>query len=140
MLAVLATCLVVGAADDAPARRVYVGAYLHDITEFDLKNGVFDVDLELWAKWLGDDFDPGDLDIANAAEPATEANIDTDDPQGFAHGDIVAVVPDEDGGDPVVVGKLQVLTRERITLLRQDERVNMVCVHFPRVGYRVSSI
>lgn len=80
------------------------------------------------------------LDIAAAVEPATEANIDTDDPQGFAKGDIVAVVPDEDGGDPVVVGKLQVLTRERITLLRQDKRVNSVCVHFPRVGYRVSSI
>jgi len=41
--------------------------YLHDVSKFDQKDGVFDVDLELWAKWLGD-FEPEKLIIANAAE------------------------------------------------------------------------
>lgn len=53
--------------DAAPAKRVYAGVYLHDVTKFDQKDGVFDVDLELWAKWLGD-FDPDKLRIANSAE------------------------------------------------------------------------
>ena len=47
--------------------RVYAGVYLHDVSKFDQKDGVFDVDLDLWVKWLGD-FDPDALTIANAAE------------------------------------------------------------------------
>lgn len=47
--------------------QVYAGVYLHDVTKFDQKDGVFDVDLELWAKWLGD-FAPEKLRIANSAE------------------------------------------------------------------------
>lgn len=51
----------------APAQRVYAGVYLHDVAKFDQKDGVFDVDFELWAKWLGD-FTPDKLRIANSAE------------------------------------------------------------------------
>lgn len=51
----------------APAQRIYAGVYLHDVTRFDQKDGVFDVDMELWAKWLGD-FDAEKLSIANAGE------------------------------------------------------------------------
>jgi len=46
--------------------RVYVGVYLHDVTSFNQKDGVFDVDAEVWAKWRGD-FDPSQLRVANAA-------------------------------------------------------------------------
>jgi peptide/nickel transport system substrate-binding protein len=53
----------------APAGRVYIGVFLHDITKFNQKDGVFDVDLEVWAKWSGD-FDPKKIVLANAA--ATE--------------------------------------------------------------------
>ena len=49
-----------------PAKRIYAGAYLHDVTKFDQKDGVFDVDLELWAKWLGD-FDASRLSIGSAS-------------------------------------------------------------------------
>ncbi len=48
------------------AQRVYVGVYLHDVTKFDQKDGVFDVDIELWVKWFGE-FDPARVSIANAA-------------------------------------------------------------------------
>ncbi len=51
----------------APAQRVYAGVYLHDVAKFDQKDGVYDVDFELWAKWLGD-FTPENLRIANSAE------------------------------------------------------------------------
>jgi len=68
--ALLLACLTIllsQTAYAAPASRVYAGVYLHDVTKFDQKDGVFDVDLELWAKWLGD-FDPARLTIANASE------------------------------------------------------------------------
>ncbi len=44
---------------------MYVGVYLHDITSFDQKNGVFDADFELWAKWRGE-LDYEKLEITNA--------------------------------------------------------------------------
>lgn len=47
--------------------KVYAGVYLHDVARFDQKQGVFDVDAEVWAKWLGD-FDPDQLVIANGAQ------------------------------------------------------------------------
>lgn len=50
----------------AEVPRVYVGVYLHDVTSFDQKDGVFDVDADLWAKWRGD-FDPAKIRIANGA-------------------------------------------------------------------------
>src|SRR5262245_43399560 len=53
-------------AQAAPAKRVHAGVYLHDVSRLDQKDGVFDVDLELWAKWLGD-FKPELLKLANAA-------------------------------------------------------------------------
>ncbi len=53
-----------GQADTGPV--VYVGVYLHDVTRFELKDGVFDVDAEVWAKWRGA-FDPTAIVVANAA-------------------------------------------------------------------------
>lgn len=55
----------------APAKRIYAGVYLHDVAKFEQKDGVFDADFEVWAKWLGD-FDHSALSIANAAEVEKE--------------------------------------------------------------------
>lgn len=55
-----------------PAKTVYVGIHLRDVTRFDQRNGTFDVDLEAWAKWLGD-FDPAALRVAN------ESHLERDD-------------------------------------------------------------
>ncbi len=49
-------------------RRVWVGVYLHDVTSFDQKNGVFDVDTDVWVKWRGDGFDPELVHLANAVD------------------------------------------------------------------------
>ncbi len=68
VLTTLAACLAAPAAVSADdEQRVYVGVYLHDVTQFDQKNGVFDADVELWAKWLGE-FDHDQLQIANGAD------------------------------------------------------------------------
>ena len=48
--------------------RVYVGAYLTDVSDFDLKAGRFKADLRVWLKWLGTDdvpnltFENGEID------------------------------------------------------------------------------
>ncbi|MFT3711331.1 MAG: ABC transporter substrate-binding protein [Archangium sp.] len=55
-------------AADPPPRNVYVGAYLTDVSDFDLKAGRFKADLRVWAKWLGDGeppeitFENGEID------------------------------------------------------------------------------
>lgn len=54
----------VGRADE---RVVYTGVYLHDLARLELREGMVDVDFELWAKWRGT-LDPSELQIANAAE------------------------------------------------------------------------
>ncbi len=64
-LAGLLACGAARAATDE--HRIYVGVYLHDVTQFDQKNGVFDADVELWAKWLGE-FDYSQLQVANGAD------------------------------------------------------------------------
>lgn len=78
------------------------------------------------------------LDIARAATTEIPEGADADDPQGLTPGMAVSVVPDVDGGDPVVTGTVRRVDRETISILRDDPRVGEVCVHFPRVGFRVT--
>jgi peptide/nickel transport system substrate-binding protein len=67
LLAISFAALVPRIAHAARETKVYAGVYLHDVSKFEQKDGVFDVDLEVWAKWLGE-FDPDKLVIANAGE------------------------------------------------------------------------
>ncbi|MBL8916040.1 MAG: hypothetical protein JNM17_35400 [Archangium sp.] len=65
------------AAAEPPPRTVYVGAYLTDVSDFDLKAGRFKADLRVWVKWLGD---------GNAPEPTFEnAEIDSKIDLGEEH-------------------------------------------------------
>jgi glutathione S-transferase len=80
------------------------------------------------------------VEIARAAEPETPERADPRDPQGLAPGQHVTVVPDLDSGETPVAGEIRLVERDRIALLREDPRVGRVCVHFPRVGYRVASV
>ncbi|MDA7949431.1 MAG: glutathione S-transferase family protein [Hyphomicrobiaceae bacterium] len=77
------------------------------------------------------------IEIAKSSDPQTSENEDSRDPQGLMPGMNVSVVPDGDGGDPPVAGIIRTVTRDSIAILREDDRVGQVCVHFPRVGYRV---
>ena len=78
------------------------------------------------------------LDIAEAAESQTPERTDTHDPQGLKPGMRVEVTPLGDGGDPAVVGVVRAAGAESLAIERHDSRVGTVCVHFPRVGSRVT--
>ena len=88
-----------------------------------------------------EDLEAGDaLAIARDAEPQTPEAGDPRDPQGLAPGQAVTVVPEGDGGDPEVTGRIRSVDRATVAILREDARVGRVCVHFPRVGYRVTVV
>ncbi len=78
------------------------------------------------------------LDVARATDPAPPL-VDPADPQSLA-GRRVSVVPDVDGGDPEVSGLVHGCDRESIAVGQENDRVGRVCVHFPRVGYRVTLV
>lgn len=80
------------------------------------------------------------LNIAATATPETQSHADTRDPQNLRPGELVAVVPAGDGGDPPVHGKLVKADAQTVCLARNDEQVGAIHVHFPRVGYVVSKL
>ena len=81
---------------------------------------------------------PGEaLEVARAAEPATPEQSDARDPQGLKPGQSLSVVADLDSGELPVVGSVRFVDRDSIAIAREDARVGSVCIHFPRVGYRV---
>jgi ABC-type transport system substrate-binding protein len=77
---------VVAAARPVPARAseapqaptVYVGVYLRDVSRFDQREGIFDVDADVWLKWRGD-FDPEAVTFANLADARLSTRIDDRD-------------------------------------------------------------
>jgi glutathione S-transferase len=78
------------------------------------------------------------LETARAASPATPERDDAKDPQGLRVGQRVSVVADLDSGEAPVSGAVRLVDRDRIAILRDDARIGPVCVHFPRVGYRIT--
>ncbi len=80
------------------------------------------------------------LQIAAAATPATPEDVDPADPLGLRVGMEVGVVPEGDGGDPVVLGRVRAVDAHRIAILREEPEIGPVCVHFPRLRYRVTPL
>lgn len=80
------------------------------------------------------------LEIAKNCEPETPELADPRDPQGLKPGMKVSVLPDSDGGDPVVEGRAHYLNRDTIAILRNELKTSSVCVHFPRTGYKISAL
>jgi len=78
------------------------------------------------------------LEIAKAAEPNTPETGDARDGQGLKPGMMVSIVADVDGGEEPVTGPVRSVDRDSIALLHTNDRVGTVCIHFPRVGYRVT--
>jgi glutathione S-transferase len=79
------------------------------------------------------------IEIAKAAQPAGPARVDPKDPLGLKAGDRVTVVADVDSGEAPAEGTVCHLDADTIGILHDDPRVGTVCVHFPRVGYRVTA-
>jgi len=80
------------------------------------------------------------LQIAKDSEPNTPEHPDPRDPVGIKPGMSVSVVADVDGGEEPVCGSVRYVDRDTIALLKQNERVGTVCIHFPRAGYRVTLV
>lgn len=78
------------------------------------------------------------LDIARDSAPFCAARIDEQDPQGLKPGQPVTVAPDVDSEETPIAGIVHGSSRDHIAIKRDDPRVGTVCVHFPRVGYRVT--
>ena len=60
--------------DSNPDRRVYVGIHLDDLSGFNLKDGRFRADLQLWCKWLEDS-----ADADTTVPPITLGNAELDE-------------------------------------------------------------
>lgn len=85
------------------------------------------------------DMSPADaLAVTVKTEPVTAEGDDPRDCQGLKPGDTVTVTPATDSGDPAVAGIVRCVSRDAIAILRETETAGRVCVHFPRVGYRVA--
>lgn len=69
----LSLALATALAASPPPRNVYVGAYLTDVSDFDLKAGRFKADLRVWVKWLGDANDVPELTFENAEVDSKDA-------------------------------------------------------------------
>ena len=78
------------------------------------------------------------LEVAANARPQTPEQADPGDPLGLKTGDQVTVEPVT--GGPRVAGQLHSLSLNHMAVLRDDERVGQVCVHFPRPGYRINRL
>ncbi|MEP3046458.1 MAG: glutathione S-transferase family protein [Roseibium sp.] len=75
---------------------------------------------------------------AREQTPVTEPNVTANDPQGLKVGMPVTVSPDVDGGEQPVEGTVVFADAETIAVERNDDDLGRLCVHFPRVGYRLS--
>jgi len=73
--------------------------------------------------------------IASAASPLTAIKADPGDPLGFGPGDTVTITPKN--GSASIDGTIVALDADEIAISRTDPHVGDVCVHFPRMGYRV---
>lgn len=78
------------------------------------------------------------LDIGTQAQPKTPEQADPRDAQGLEPGMDAEVVQDADTGEAPVAGVIRAVTRDVISLHRIDRDAGLVCMHFPRVGYRVT--
>ncbi|HZZ32151.1 MAG TPA: glutathione S-transferase family protein [Phenylobacterium sp.] len=74
------------------------------------------------------------LQVARASTPAPVTGDGTADPSGLQRDDAVVVRADDYGRDPIE-GRLVAVTSERITIARDDGELDLIHVHFPRVGY-----
>jgi len=77
------------------------------------------------------------LEIARVAKVQTPEQTDDISPLGLSVGHAVAVQPDS--GGPQVAGTVQSLSADRISILRENELVGQVCVHFPCMGYTIKT-
>lgn len=78
------------------------------------------------------------LEIARATAPMTREAADPRDPRGLKPGDRVEIISYQCAGAGAVKGVLVASDAQEVAILRRDELVGDIVVHFPRAGYRVN--
>lgn len=76
------------------------------------------------------------LEVARQATPETLPHEDVNEPNGLRPGMRIEVAPDDYGRD-FVKGELLRSSPQEIVVLRRDEELGEVAVHFPRIGFVV---
>jgi glutathione S-transferase len=76
------------------------------------------------------------IEIAKRNQPRTINPWRVKSAGSFARGVQVSVAPDDCTSEPTV-GSLAHLSNEEIVILRNDDLVGEVAVHFPRLGYKI---
>lgn len=79
------------------------------------------------------------LKIARESTSATRESADPGDPNGLRPGAKVAVTPDDYAFDPVA-GRVVASSVYEIALEREHPEVGTVVTHFPKIGFRISSL
>ncbi|MEM7251291.1 MAG: glutathione S-transferase family protein [Pseudomonadota bacterium] len=74
---------------------------------------------------------------AKLSEPAFESAVAPNDPQGLSVGASVRISPDVDGGEQPVTGTVRIANPDTVAIDRVSDDAGAVCVHFPRLGYRI---
>lgn len=82
---------------------------------------------------------PDALEIARQSEPERETKIAAMNVDGLAAGDMVEVMPIDYGFDPVR-GELLIASLEELVVLRHDDQVGEIAVHFPRFGFQIKKV
>jgi glutathione S-transferase len=78
------------------------------------------------------------LEVAMKAAPAPAPSGDPADPSGLQPGAAVTVRADDYGRDPIE-GRLVAASAERITIARDAGELDLIHIHFPRVGYLLAA-
>lgn len=78
--------------------------------------------------------------IATAAQSTTTPGVAPKEPQGLSVGQRVSIVPDVNGGEQGVEGTIRHANALTVSVDRMSESAGDVCVHFPRVGYRIDAM
>ena len=77
------------------------------------------------------------LAIGLNSEFTTVSEVVDNDPQGLKAGMKVSIAPDMESGEQLVEGIVRSVNAETISIEQTNDEVGTVCVHFPRIGYRV---
>ncbi len=80
------------------------------------------------------------IEIAKSTATQCKSEIATHEPQAFKAGQTLAIVADLDGGEEPVIGQLRAISSSRVSVDRVSGDADEVCVHFPRIGYRISAV
>jgi glutathione S-transferase len=77
---------------------------------------------------------------AKGLESIAKPGVALHEPQGLEVGLPVTIMPDVNGGEQPVAGKIRAANAETVVIERSSDVVGSVCVHFPRCGYRIDVV